>query len=200
MSGGIHAEKHVLLLHFLFKEKDGCFQEVGRKDRLADFLDVFAFESKLVGWESFERGVFESFWTLPFHACYSLQESPGIHVCYDGRRFNWMNGSFFFENSYPTQQKNVPERKKKPGKQNKFQPFWGQGINHHQRIQLDPTVSGSHHGSWHQCALTAFPRRMAATSRWCWRMMAIMTFIRANQVGYDAGFNMWCILSIYQTK
>lgn len=32
---------------------------------------------------------------------------------------------------------------------------------------LDPTVSGSHHRSWHQCALTAFPRRMAATSRWC---------------------------------
>ena len=39
------------LRFFLSKEKDGCFQEVGRKinDRLAKFLDVFAFESNIVG-------------------------------------------------------------------------------------------------------------------------------------------------------
>lgn len=49
---GFHAEKHVLFVRFLlFKEKDGCFQEVGRKinDKLANFLDVFALESKIVG-------------------------------------------------------------------------------------------------------------------------------------------------------
>lgn len=156
--GGIHAEKTCFASpFFLFKEKDGCFLS----SHLANFLDVFAFESNIVGWESFERWVFESFWTLPFHACYSLQESPGIHVCYDGRRFTWKElyisklkpciqliSVQWFSLETPIQPpKNNSHtffcwgysRKKQPGKQNKIQPFWGQGMEHHQRIQL-----GSH--------------------------------------------------------
>ena len=117
---------------------------MGRKinDRLANFLDVFAFESNIVGWESFERWVFESFWTLlPATPCRSHLASTSATMAGDSTViiiFPWKllpnpknNSHTFFCWGY--------SRKKQPGKQNNIQPFWGQGINHHQRIQL-----GSH--------------------------------------------------------
>lgn len=164
MLGGIHSGKHVLLLHFLlFKEKDGCFQEVGRKDRLANFLDVFAFESKLVGWGKL--------WTLTFWEFLNIAISCLLllaGVTWHPRVLRWqaihlegivylkvkavyptyIRTMIFLENSYPTKKNNSSDtffcwglqvRKKQPGKQNKIQPFWGQGMDDHQRIQL-----GSH--------------------------------------------------------
>lgn len=144
------------------------------------------------------------FWTLTFWeflniaiSCLnSLQELPGIHVCYDGRRFNgnhhfsdWKLTKNQKEKQFPTYfvfggfllEKNPGEKTTSHFEVKEFSfpskdPTWSIFFRFTSRIRTprQPWLPSSA-GWFTECG--DGPR------------MAIMTFGMANQVGYDAVFN-----------